>query len=68
MIVCTVVGNVEGGALWWFVDGAPVGETTGNAPFAWDPVAGAHVIACATADGVTASVRVRVTEEDAVGR
>jgi hypothetical protein len=48
------------------VDGAPVGETIGNAPFAWDPVAGAHVIACATADGVTASVRLRVTEEDSV--
>ena len=65
-IVCTVVGNVPDGALWWFVDGAPVGETTGNAPFAWEPVAGAHVIACATADGVTASVRVRVTEDDSV--
>ena len=65
-IVCTVVGNVPDGTLWWFVDGAPVGETVGNAPFAWDPVAGAHVIACATADGVTASVRLRVTEEDSV--
>ena len=62
-IVCTVAGNVEGGALWWFVDGAPVGETVGNAPFAWEPVPGPHVIACATENGVTASVRVRVTEE-----
>ena len=61
-IVCSVVGNVEGGALWWFVDGAPVGETVGNAPFAWEPTPGAHVISCATADGITASVRVRVTE------
>ena len=65
-IVCTVVGNVPDGTLWWFVDGAPVGETVGSAPFAWEPTPGAHVIACATADGVTASVRVRVTEEDAV--
>ena len=62
-IVCTVAGNVEGGALWWFVDGAPVGETVGNAPFAWTPAPGRHVISCATEDGVTASVRVRVTEE-----
>ena len=62
-IVCTVVGNVPDGTLWWFVNGAPVGETVGSAPFAWKPVPGAHVIACATADGVTASVRVRVTEE-----
>ena len=61
-IVCTVAGNVDGGALWWFVDGAPVGETVGNAPFAWTPAPGRHVIACATEDGVTASVRVRVTE------
>ena len=60
-IVCTVVGNVEGGTLWWFVDGAPAGETVGSAPFAWEPTPGAHVIACATADGVSASVRVRVT-------
>ena len=67
-IVCTVVGNVADGRLWWFVDGAPVGETIGNTPFAWEPTTGPHVIACATADGVTASVRVRVTEEDPVGR
>ena len=61
-IVCTVAGNVEGGALWWFVDGAPVGETVGNAPFAWEPVPCPHVDAGATENGVTASVRVRVTE------
>ena len=63
-IVCTVVGNVPDGTLWWFVDGAPVGETVGSAPFAWEPTPGAHVIACATADGVTASVRVRVVKQE----
>ena len=62
-IVCTVAGNVPDGTLWWFVDGVPAGETVGSAPFAWEPVVGAHVIACATADGVTASVRIRVTKE-----
>jgi len=62
-IVCTVAGNVEGGALWWFVDGTPAGETVGSAPFAWEPTPGKHVITCATADGVTASVRIRVTKE-----
>ena len=39
-----------------------MGETVGSAPFAWEPTPGKHVISCATADGVTASVRVRVTE------
>ena len=52
----------KGHALWWLVDGAPVGETVGSAPFAWEPTPGKPVISCATADGVTASVRVRVTE------
>ena len=64
-VVCTVVGNVESGVLWWFVDGAPAGETVGSAPFAWEPTPGAHVISCATVDGVTASVRVRVRVIDA---
>ena len=61
MIVCKVAGNVADGALWWFVDGAPTGRTVGSQPFAWEPTSGAHVISCATADGVSATVRVRVT-------
>ncbi|MBQ4199001.1 MAG: transglycosylase domain-containing protein [Kiritimatiellae bacterium] len=61
MIVCKVAGNVVDGALWWFVDGAPTGRTVGSQPFAWEPTPGAHVISCATADGVSATVRVRVT-------
>jgi hypothetical protein len=37
------------------VDGKPLGETVGDAPFAWTPEVGKHVVTCATADGVTAS-------------
>ena len=59
-IVCQVVGNVADGRLWWFVDGAPAGETKGLAPFAWEPAEGDHVISCATAEGVTSSVRLHV--------
>ena len=54
-VVCTVAGNTADGRLWWFVDGQPLGETVGDAPFAWTPEVGKHVVTCATADGVTAS-------------
>ena len=59
-VVCHVAGNVEGGRLWWFVDGRPKGETLGSAAFAWEPEPGGHRISCATSDGVSASVRVKV--------
>ncbi len=59
-IVCQVTGNPEGSKLWWFVDGAPAGESTGLAPFTVDPEPGRHVISCATAEGVTATVSIRV--------
>lgn len=62
-VVCRVVGNVEGGLLWWFVDGCNAGETRGAQPFAWAPVPGAHRISCATADGVSASVSLTVVTE-----
>lgn len=59
-VVCGVTGNVDNGRLWWFVDGTPQGETRGQSPFTWAPTAGDHVISCTTAEGVNASVRVRV--------
>jgi penicillin-binding protein 1C len=62
-VVCHVVGNVEDGRLWWFVDGRPRGETRGTAAFAWEPETGAHRISCSTADGVSASVSIRVERE-----
>ena len=54
-VVCTVAGNTSEGRLWWFVDGRPLGETVGDAPFVWTPEPGKHAVTCATADGVTAS-------------
>ena len=59
-IVCQVTGNPEGSKLWWFVDGAPAGESAGLAPFTVDPEPGRHVITCATAEGVTAVVSIQV--------
>lgn len=61
-IACQVVGNVESGRLWWFVDGVPSGETKGLSAFLWTPTFGTHVITCATAEGVNSSVRVHVKE------
>ena len=57
-IVCQVTGNPEGSKLWWFVDGVPAGESIGLAPFAVEPEPGRHVIACMTAEGVSATVSV----------
>ncbi len=54
-VVCTAAGNTSEGILWWFVDGRPLGETRGDAPFVWTPEPGAHTVTCATSDGVTAS-------------
>lgn len=62
-IVCRVVGNVEKGRLWWFVDGRCLGETLGVQPFAWSPEIGDHCITCAADDGIAASVNVHVLTE-----
>ena len=59
-VVCQVAGNPEGSKLWWFVDGAPAGESVGLRPFAVEPVPGKHVITCATAEGVSATATIRV--------
>lgn len=61
-VVCTVAGNTASGRLWWFVDGKPLGETVGDAPFVWMPTIGRHVVTCATADGVTASAGFMVSK------
>jgi len=63
-VVCTVAGNTADGRLWWFVDGRPLGETVGDAPFVWTPEPGSHTVTCATADGVAAasSFTVKVVE------
>ena len=63
-VVCQVVGNVADGKLWWFVDGQPAGETVGLAPFACTPAEGSHVISCATAEGVSSSVRIHVKQSE----
>ena len=59
-LVATVVGNPDGRRLWWFIDGAPVGETVGTQPFVSDMTPGRHVIVCAAADGESAETSVLV--------
>jgi penicillin-binding protein 1C len=59
-IVCQVAGNPDGAKLWWFMDGTPIGESVGIAPFAIDPNPGRHMIVCATAEGVSAAVTVEM--------
>ena len=63
-IVCRATGNVEGGRLWWFVDGRSLGETRGAQPFVYLPEPGPHRITCSTDDGVSASVDVTVATGD----
>ena len=60
-VVCQVVGNPDGARLWWFADGAAMGETRGSDPFVLDMAEGAHVILCANESGITATVRIAVT-------
>ena len=62
-IVCQITGNQDGEPLWWFVDGKMVGITIGNQSFVTDMVVGQHVIDCATAEGVAASVKITVTTD-----
>ena len=60
-VVCRAAGCAEGARLWWFLDGAPVGETTGTAPLALDVAPGSHVVACADAEGSSADASFTVT-------
>ena len=64
-IVCKVHGNSADGRLWWFLDGAPQGETRGAEPFLCPPEPGEHEVVCADESGLSASVRFRV---DAAGK
>ena len=61
-IVCQVAGNPAGAKLWWFVDGRSAGESVGLQPMALPMEVGKHEISCSTAEGVSATVRVRVEE------
>ena len=61
-IVCQVAGNPAGAKLWWFVDGRPAGESVGLQPMTLPMEVGQHEISCSTAEGVSATVRVRVEE------
>ena len=62
-IVCQAVGNPPGSRLWWFVDGHLEGESEGAQAKTVPMTVGKHVISCTTAEGVSASVRITVTEE-----
>ena len=59
-VFCDVTGVGAKARLWWFVDGAAAGETTGRQPFVHSLVPGPHEIRCVTADGESASVRIDV--------
>ncbi len=58
-IVCAVDRKSDT-RYWWYLDGKPVGETIGAAPFALEMTPGVHVLACATATGASAEVRFEV--------
>ena len=62
-VVCKVHGNSRDGRLWWFLDGVPQGETVGAAPFVCDPAPGEHEVLCASAEGLSASVRFRIVAQ-----
>jgi len=53
-LVAKVAGIGEGEKLWWFMDGAPAGETTGSAPYVCGLTPGEHKLSCSTASGASA--------------
>ena len=59
-IVCQVGEVAPGTRLWWFVDGALMGESVGRTPFPIAMTPGEHVVTCTTADGTAASATVKV--------
>lgn len=59
-VVCKVLNNPTDSRLWWFVDGAMRGESSGTDRFALELTPGDHCITCSTADGVSSSVSVTV--------
>jgi penicillin-binding protein 1C len=48
------------GAVWWFVDGAPVAAAAGDDQVWWEPTAGSHEVRVTDAAGHAAVVHVRV--------
>ncbi len=62
-IVCQVGEVPQDERLWWFVDGALAGESTGRAQFVIPMKRGRHVVTCSTADGLAASATIEVTDE-----
>ena len=61
-LACQAAGAAADERLWWFVDGAPVGETVGPRPVSVALEPGDHVITCAAGDGRSSSVSISVTE------
>ena len=59
-LVCEVAGNAPSAKLWWFLDAAFVGESSGDGVFTTDLVPGGHTLTCSSADGRSASVRFSV--------
>ena len=56
-IVFAADGAADGERVWWFLDGTPIGETTGRRSLAVDTASiepGDHTATCATASGSTA--------------
>jgi penicillin-binding protein 1C len=54
--------NASGGdaALWWFVDGMPLGSSPASQRLWWKPQAGTHQIRVIDSDGHSASARIGV--------
>ena len=59
-IVCRPAGVDSTARVWWFADGQAAGESRGSANFALALHRGDHVITCATEDGATSSVRIKI--------
>lgn len=61
-LVASPIGNREGERLWWFLDGAPAGETEGLNPFTAELAPGRHVLSCADSEGRFAETEYTVEE------
>lgn len=59
-IVCRAAGCAAGEKLWWFVDGAPAGNSEGATAATVAMTPGEHIVTCANAEGVSASSRFSV--------
>ena len=59
-VACQAAAVAADQKLWWFVDGAPAGETLGPRSLAVELGPGDHVISCASDDGRSASVSISI--------